>query len=464
LGGRTIVKKQINKTFHKPFLLLSHLPFFIIIIVLLIIGGITVSSPNYQPIPFGCYATVFWYGPEVMNLFPLGHCQFLPQLVQYHTFPLEYPPFSLVLFSLPLLLPFISYPLGFIFCMALIVIIVYLILLRYGPKNAGFIYAIYLLVASFGTIFTNFDIVPAGLSLICLILAKKRHWTSAYLILGLGVLIKAYPIMLYPILFIAEQHDLGTFYNLSKPLTTNNLIKKFGNLIRSIKSWRLNNSLYFFALLIGVTSFFGLLNLNGAIVGYSIYFLNRPFEVASIGSVILWIMSLFGSPVKWTFSFSSLNILSSNSNTISIILFILLFLGYIYLLFLVWQNKINLGHAFITSLLITLSTGKVFSPQYLIWLIPLIAYCGSKKKIWWCLWGIVSLLTTDISTGFFTMVGIIKIQDIPLIPGFMPMVVVRDIFFILITLMYLFNLFNIRQPDSSKLVRIDNISGFFIVD
>ena len=97
----------------------------------------------------------------------------------------------------------------------------------------------------------------------------------------------------------------------------------------------------------------------------------------------------------------------------------------------------------ITVLLLFVATGKVFSPQYLIWLMPLLAYAGAFDRFWLLCWGAVSLLTTFIFAYLYT-----RVTDpllIPYVPGFVPTVSIRNALFVLLTLAYLFNWFQVRQ-------------------
>jgi hypothetical protein len=78
---------------------------------------------NTDPARYQCYALTFWLGSTGAQLLPNTQCSFLhisatqPPL---HLLPLEYPPFSLVIFSLPLIVPPLYYQLFFAVLMALL--------------------------------------------------------------------------------------------------------------------------------------------------------------------------------------------------------------------------------------------------------------------------------------------------------------------------------------------------------
>src|SRR5260370_8646975 len=123
--------------------------------------------------------------------------------------PIEYPPLSLLPFSLGLLVPLAYYQFAFALLMALVAVLIYWLLLRHGPRGAALIFALYLFIGALATAQVRFDLLPAALTLLCLIPAERKRWTWAYVALAFGVLIKLYPLLLLPPLFIAEQHARG---------------------------------------------------------------------------------------------------------------------------------------------------------------------------------------------------------------------------------------------------------------
>lgn len=402
---------------------------------------------NTDPARYQCYALTFWLGSSGAQLLPATQCSFLhlSTVAQppFHMLPLEYPPLTLALFSLALFAPLLYYQLVFAVLMALTSVLIYWLLLRYGPRGAALAFAFYLLISAWVTAESRFDLVPAALTLLCLIAAERKHWTSAYVALAFGFLLKIYPILFLPALFIAEQQDAQRFHIPPKSLSLKTLPGELWRTLQGIRLWRWKNTLIFSGILLGVTGFFALFDFQGAALTQVNYFANRPVQVEATGSTLLWLGALIGFPVHIVFSFGSVNMISALGEPVAILFEILFVLGYVYTIFLQWRGKLDVAQACIALLLVFIVTGKVFSPQYLIWIIPLLAYSGAFNSLWLIAWTSISLLTFIIYPYFYTRY--IDAIKTPYVPGFIQFVAARNALFLLLTLAYLLNWFHMRQ-------------------
>jgi len=108
-----------------------------------------------------------------------------------------------------------------------------------------------------------------------------------------------------------------------------------------------------------------------------------------------------------------------------------------------WRGKLDIIQTSIALLLVFIATGKVFSPQYIIWLMPLLAYAGAFDTFWLLIWVALSGLTSFIQIFFYTR--LIDPLLIPYTPGFFEAITLRNTLFALVTLAYLFNWFQARQ-------------------
>ena len=422
----------------------AYVPITFVVIIMFIAASWEMFMPTTDPARYQCYALTFWLGSNATHLLPALQCSFLQAGTQlpFHMLPIEYPPLTLIPFSLALLAPLAYYQLVFSFLMALTAVLVYWLLLRYGPHGAGLIFALYLLGGAVATAHVRFDLLPAALTLISLIAAEKRHWLSAYVALAFGVLLKIYPILLLPVLFIAEQ-QVGERMGLPPrflPLTA--LPRSLWNVLRGIRQWQWKHCLLFLGVVGGVTGVFALLNFQGAVETQLAYFAQRPVQVESSGSTLLWLTTLFGASIKITIEYGSINIVNQFSNVVSLISTLLLLVGFVYCILMQWHKRMDVVQTGIALIFVFIATGKVFSPQYIIWLIPLLAYVGAFDVFWFFFWGPAAVLTTIIFAYFYTRP--IEPLNIPLTPGFFQTVAIRNGFFIIVTLAYLFNWFGVR--------------------
>jgi hypothetical protein len=396
---------------------------------------------------YACYALTFWRGGGGVKVYPpIAHCTFLPaatmSLPPFHALPLEYPPLSLVLFSLPLFAPLHYYTVEFAILMALTMVFMYWLLLCYAQRGAALVFAIYMLIGAWALAESRFDLVPAALTLICVAVAEGKRWTYAYIALAFAFLLKIYPLLFLPALFIAEQQDSRRFYMPQHPLRLVSIPGELSQTLCGFRHWHWKNTIIFFAILLGITGIFSLLNFQGAVLSQLSYFANRPVQIESTGSPILFLGAHFGYPVQNVFSFGSYNVISRLEKRVELLLELLFIVGYLYALFLQWRGKLDVTQAFIAILLVFIVTGKVFSPQYLIWLIPLLAYSGAYNRFWLIVWVPISLLTTYIYPYIYT--NPLKVP-LPYKPGFIESVTARNVLLAFLTLAYLFNWWQVRS-------------------
>jgi len=388
---------------------------------------------------YECYALTFWFGSSATHWLPAAQCAFLgisSSQPAFHLLPLEYPPLTLLLFSVPLLVPLPYYSLAFALCIMLIASFIYWLFIQFHSQRAAMRFLLYLILGASTLVQVRFDLLPAACMLMCLIAAERKRWNIAYSALALGVLLKLYPIVALPALFIAEQQ-------------ANDGNAQWKPTLPQVLRWQWKHLILFSSLLVGVTGCFALLNLQEAIVSPVSYLLRRPTQIESLQSSLLWLAHYAGSSFQVVLSYGSLNTLSPLASPLSWIGTSACVLGCLFVFRLQWQQKVHLGQAMIALLCLLIISGKVFSPQYVIWLIPLVAYVGASR-LWLYCWGAISFLTVCIFTFYYAPLTNPQTatQIIQSLPGFFVVVSIRNLAFLCITLAYLFNSFQASQDPS----------------
>lgn len=396
---------------------------------------------------YQCYALTFWFGSHATTWLPTAQCAFLgitsPQPA-FHLFPLEYPPLAVLLFSVPLLIPLPYYALAFALLMLLAVGLIYRLLIQFHSQSAANRFVLLLVLGASVLVQVRFDVLPAACMLICLLAAERRHWRVAYSTLAVGVLLKLYPLVALPALFLAEQDACGQIRSFSRDASEGGW--RWRLMLRQVFRWQWRHLILFGGILAGVTGGFALLNPQAAVVGPVSYFIRRPIQIESLQSSLLWLAQGVGIPSQIVFSYGSLNILSPLASLASWAGMGLCILGCLFVFRLQWKQRLSLGQAMIALLCLLIGTGKIFSPQYLIWLIPFVAYVGAAR-IWLYGWGAISLLTTAIYIAYYSQLKdpATAAQTIQTLPGFFEVVSARNGAFLILTLAYLFNWFHARQ-------------------
>ncbi len=385
---------------------LQYIPDTAIVVLMgvILFWGATSQFPNQfnDATRYQCYAVAFWQGTPGLAALPPKQCDFLnastsstlaqklkeqgfPALLvslaasqntsqPLHLLPPEYPLLTILPFSLALVVPPQWYQVAFAICMALVAGVMYFVLKRYRARSAAMAFAAYLVIGSWALAETRFDLITAGLTLGAVLLAARARWKWAFALLALGTLLKFYPVILIPPLLIAQQLQSKSKWN----------------------SWQRWQGLgVFAAICAGVTAFSLILNVVDTLSPFR-YFFSRPIQLESSPATLVWLGSFLGYPIQYVFTFQSNNVLSPLASKISILSTVCLVAALLYTFWLQWRGKIDIFMSSLLTLLIVIAAGKVFSPQYLIWVAPLVAYVGKSNWKWLISWGSVALLTTII--------------------------------------------------------------------
>lgn len=414
-----------------------------------------IFKPGTDAAKYQCYASVFLYGVQAAKTYKQHQCDFIfdPQAYtnakiaaslhkyrapsflvdfvkqqnvsqHFRALPHEYPLLTLVPFLFVLISPQHWYQVAFAILMALLAGGMYFLLARFKSRPVAIIGATLLVIGGWSTAAGRFDLVPSLITLVAVILAERKYWTWAFVLLALAFLMKFYPVMLLIPFLVGQQMQARTKWNAWSRW------KPFAAFIGVC------------VLVMGVSL---LLSVEGTISPLS-YFETRPIQAESLDSSLLWLSTLVTRhPLAFEFTFHSLNVKPVHifSSLITYGQDLLELAGLAIVAWLQWRRKIDLAMAALLTLLVVMVTGKVFSPQYLIWVIPLVAYAGGTNWRWIAAWVAICALTTVIYPYTYYAPGHTGIIQVPLVPWFYPVVTLRN--FILFGVVFVSFVYYARQ-------------------
>jgi Glycosyltransferase family 87 len=280
----------------------------------------------------------------------------------FHILPIEYPPLSIVVFSLSVLPPIGDYATVYAFWMAVLFMVGYFAFRRFSSRHNATLYAVYLLLGATGAVLGRFDLFPALLTVAAFWAARRHHFMVAYLLLAAGALLKLYPLALVPVLMIEH--------------------RRFP--MMSGRTWRLPvvkgaaavGALVVASLAIG----FALEGWNSLSTFY--YAAARPLQVESLGATLLWLGSFAGFSAVTEHGWSSYNLVGPLQSGIMALLAFAGLAGLAWVYWRSWLGRLDFGRALLAVICVTLLTSKVFSPQYLIWALPLVVEVEGIDAVW----------------------------------------------------------------------------------
>ena len=320
--------------------------------------------------------------------------------VPYRDFPFEYPPAAVV----PMVVPYVLWaPFGrvdldaykwlfgaqeAVLLLALAVVVGRIVLLR-GDAEAVSIPSderrlrrtgLRLVLVSAGAVLAitfRFDLFPTLLMALGVWAALARRPGIAGLALGLGVLAKLFPVAVLPAVAVPWL----------LPLDVRALTRLGASFVGTIAAGLLP-----FLAIAGSESTFQFLRYNA----------ERGLEVETIGGGLAVLGGLLtGHPIDYDYRFSSVNANGPVAQAWLAILPLLTIVGFGLLAWLGWR-RIRAEHASLgaarqstivslatISILVLLATAKVYSIQYVVWLVPLAALLGGRQ--FWLAAAIVAL-------------------------------------------------------------------------
>lgn len=363
-------------------------------------GGTWGDVYRYQ-----CFAVAFWQGPQAMQSVDAVHptqCDDVQRSYRldvkqvrdsprlhglgvwlvdhagmthaFHSLPVEYPVLALVPFSLPLIAPPADYPIAFGMEMTLIALVLFALLAWQVSWRAAGFFALSMGIGAWATGIGRFDLLPAGLTLVALLLAVRRRWTWAYLALTAGIFVKYYPLVLLLPLVVAQlRSSEGPLRERLRAF-----VKPVGAFVGACAG------LLLLSLLINPVIFYRQIATLSA----------RPLEVESVPASLVWLGSRVGVPMRAFVAFGSDNV-SSPLVSAAVALVALVALAALALaLWGLWSGRTSLPRAWLATLLVVLIAGKVFSAQYLIWLLPIAAVVVPLEGFTPLVWLAACALTT----------------------------------------------------------------------
>lgn len=287
--------------------------------------------------------------------------------------PVEYPPGAVLPFALTLA-PIGDPVLAFLLGAALAFVLGYVLFARVSGRRAANRYALYGLVGAQGTLLDRYDLFPALLTLGALWLAQRKHFALAYALLAGGVALKLYPAILIPAVAIAQWRAFG-------PTSGTPAAKRVG---------RVAGGVAICALLVGVSTVLPML-LSADGMSALRYALNRPVQVESLQGTLVWLGMLRGIPTRMVWNFGSQNFIGALAMALPGPALIVMVAGCAWIYLRQLRGTLSVSWAFLALLCVLVVTSKVFSAQYIMWLLPIAAEAGGYELLWIAVAALTSL-------------------------------------------------------------------------
>jgi hypothetical protein len=301
------------------------------------------------------YARAFWFGSP-----------------PFRALPFEYPPLALAPFTLTLFPTGAGPYVAFGIWIGVVTALVYLTLALGWSRRAAISFGIYLIVGAISVALSRYDLVPVAFTVAAWLAAERKRFTLAYALLAVGVLLKLYPLFLFPVFAIAHWRSLQSPDDGDSKAT-------------SVSGWR---SLWHVALSLSgpiavMILGFGVVALRdpqGALSAIT-FAQSRLIEVESIPATLMWVGTAFGFPAYRVFSYAY-NYSGALDAPLGLASSVALVLGLLWVYWRTARGALKLPQAILAALCVTLVASKVLSAQYLLWILPFVAVVYELDLLW----------------------------------------------------------------------------------
>jgi hypothetical protein len=269
--------------------------------------------------------------------------------------------------------------------MLLLFVAGYLAIRRRESARAAEVFGVYLAVGCFATVLGRFDLVPAVATVVAYWAARQRRFTLAYAMLAVGAALKLYPVLLVPIVVLEQYRALDVHPLRSAPP---------GQVVRGVALVG--------GTLVAVFAIAAALEPN-AWLGPFVYNASRPLQVESVPASVLWFTGLLGLHVAPNHSYHSYNLVGQAAAELSLLADVGLVGGCLWVYWQQLNGRLAFGRALTLCLLVIVCTDRVFSPQYLMWVVPMVAI---TERDYNGVWLAVCALTTLIFPYAYDFAGL----------------------------------------------------------
>lgn len=284
---------------------------------------------------------------------------------------MEYPPFAFIFLAIPRL--FAATPGGyeiafvaeaFIFFMIGMVVVGKLAKRFNQSQHQAMLAYTVLMLLMLEFVLDRYDIFPVIISLLSFYCFVTKRYVWAFALLSIATMTKLYPAVLFPIFII--------------PFLMN---RDWSNTIKGTATF----------ILVGLLVVLPFFLLGSDPISYFLeYHMDRPLQVESVAASIISVIGMLGLTKVWTeFGYGSDNLVGALPDAIApyltpivVIALVVIYILYAYMLSKLRKDRrdnensrmVLLGSTVVLALMVFIIMGKVFSAQYLLWVIPFIVF------------------------------------------------------------------------------------------